>query len=570
MKKIITIKFFLSLILSLAVSFAYAMDYPHMAVNNIGCSSCHYVHGDPPPWLEHVPQDIDDTQYNTLCWTCHNGIEAPYVNTHSSLQTDDSYGTWSVECSVCHNPHRQRQLSEYGDESYLYSGVSTGIQIDQPEQGKSLLIQDGATWTENEYQGLVLVANVNNYYRHTYKILSNTNDTLTVKGQIDLLRIDPDINIFAIIYGKLIRKEIKLDDIHISVGVSTGIPDAYTLVKENAGWTENQFQGLLLVPNSLIRYTYTIVSNTSNTITVDGPMDLRYAEAGDIFQISGIKTGDKAVKFFNSTGTNSFADGDTEYDGICEVCHTETAHFRNDGLGTDQNHTNMGAGIPGGNCMDCHNHENGFRASCDVQSDLDGDGIGDSCDACPLDPDNDADGDGVCGDVDNCPTTANPGQANFDGDGMGDACDDDDDDDGLTDEQEAEIGTNPLNPDTDGDTVGDASDVCPLEDATGFDADGDGCIDTLSGMVEVLDTLVSEGVIEEELQNSLLTKVDNAEKSIDKDSICAAVNKLEALINEVNAQRGKKISDEAADLSIAYTNNLITQLLDQLPSGESC
>lgn len=53
--------------------------------------------------------------------------------------------------------------------------------------------------------------------------------------------------------------------------------------------------------------------------------------------------------------------------------------------------------------------------------------------------------------LDNCPLVANSNQANNDGDGKGDACDPDNDNDGLTDEEEAAVGTDRFNPDTDGD-----------------------------------------------------------------------------------------------------------------------
>jgi len=57
------------------------------------------------------------------------------------------------------------------------------------------------------------------------------------------------------------------------------------------------------------------------------------------------------------------------------------------------------------------------------QLDTDLDGIGDACDAFPNDPDNDIDGDGVSGDIDNCPNVSNANQNDLDSDGTGDACD---------------------------------------------------------------------------------------------------------------------------------------------------
>lgn len=66
-----------------------------------------------------------------------------------------------------------------------------------------------------------------------------------------------------------------------------------------------------------------------------------------------------------------------------------------------------------------------------AQGDDDSDGVGDVCDACPLDADdacglvdaNDFDDDGIGNASDNCPYDANNAQADGDADGHGDACD---------------------------------------------------------------------------------------------------------------------------------------------------
>jgi len=65
-----------------------------------------------------------------------------------------------------------------------------------------------------------------------------------------------------------------------------------------------------------------------------------------------------------------------------------------------------------------------------------------------------------------------------DNDGIIDTIDTDDDDDGLTDEDERDGGTNPLDPDTDGDTMDDGYELIwgfdPTVDDAGGDADSDG------------------------------------------------------------------------------------------------
>jgi hypothetical protein len=124
--------------------------------------------------------------------------------------------------------------------------------------------------------------------------------------------------------------------------------------------------------------------------------------------------------------------------------------------------------------------------------------------------------------------------------------------------------------DSDGDGIDDDVDACPFEDATGFDTDLDGCIDSPAGLVEIVGTLVSEDVIATEMEKSIGSKIDNANKSSDKENTCAAVRKLEALVNQVKAQSGKKVSSEAATFLLEYLNNLITQQLNSLAAGDSC
>lgn len=111
--------------------------------------------------------------------------------------------------------------------------------------------------------------------------------------------------------------------------------------------------------------------------------------------------------------------------------------------------------------------------------DTDGDGIRDGLDVFPnLSTEfGDADGDVVGDNSDNCLSVANTDQADFDGDHQGDACDSDDDNDGLSDEQEASLGSDPYQADTDGDGVKDGSDNCLLTanaDQSNTDGDGQG------------------------------------------------------------------------------------------------
>ncbi len=85
--------------------------------------------------------------------------------------------------------------------------------------------------------------------------------------------------------------------------------------------------------------------------------------------------------------------------------------------------------------------------------DTDNDGVSDANDFFPLDPSE---------------------WSNNDGDNLGDNADPDDDNDGLTDEEEYLLGTDPFNHDTDRDGVEDGLDIFPLDSQEWADSDKDG------------------------------------------------------------------------------------------------
>ena len=188
----------------------------------------------------------------------------------------------------------------------------------------------------------------------------------------------------------------------------------------------------------------------------------------------------------------------------------------------------------------------------------------------------DTDGDGICDDGDdsgtfgdnpciggvteecddNCFDTPNPNQDDFDVDGIGDFCDEctDIDGDGYG------------NPGFPSNTC--PKDECPDEDSIGFDVDGDGCIDSPDGLYSIVETLVGEGTIAIEMKNSLLSKIVNSSRSVSEGKICPAANELKAMINQVNAQRGKKINDESADKVTSYAQSVVDLYIEQLPYME--
>lgn len=125
--------------------------------------------------------------------------------------------------------------------------------------------------------------------------------------------------------------------------------------------------------------------------------------------------------------------------------------------------------------------------------------------------------------------------------------------------------------DSDGDGIPDAQDKCPNVNASGYDADGDGCIDSLDGLAQLIETLLDEAAIDKKLYKKLLKDDEKAVKSFEKDKICKAIKDVEKLKGDViNKQIDKKISNDDAMLIIEYSDNIIQVFLESLPEGEKC
>ena len=126
-----------------------------------------------------------------------------------------------------------------------------------------------------------------------------------------------------------------------------------------------------------------------------------------------------------------------------------------------------------------------YDANAD-QADYDSDNIGDVCDP-------DADGDDVLNVDDMCPMGMNTWVSNSTNDNDGDGCNDsyedlDDDNDGIPDETEIDIGTNPLDADSDADGYQDGEDIFPTDTTEWNDSDGDGFGDNSDACPDVFGT----------------------------------------------------------------------------------
>lgn len=299
---------------------AKTLDAPHNGTGGFTCYDCHS--SDPSSGVPYT---------DALCTFCHSNPMkegyfkgqqgAPAVLTHASDLTSTTYGSWSVKCIDCHwvqgigEAHGQKQLHYFGPDTYLVTGMINSFADDYistttfyysnpaPANGKT-------SWMD-----------FNRWYSKSKNDFQKNPFSGNERGVILIPDINQPLVNFEVVYATA-------DSITVKGSLSSAFPD-------NTVSPGNTFA---IIYGQFIRETI-------------------YDKYG---------TG-KFVKFFDNNGSNSFAfnenlsDYDPAPDGICQVCHTMTKYWRQDGSSAGNGvHANQN----GTNCMDCHAHEIGFGSPC--------------------------------------------------------------------------------------------------------------------------------------------------------------------------------------------------------------
>jgi len=95
--------------------------------------------------------------------------------------------------------------------------------------------------------------------------------------------------------------------------------------------------------------------DASGLAKIDTPNTIHGTPTSDVaFEVRGKSSKNDPVQTMYSFADGD-EDGDGDYDGICEVCHSQTGHHRRDDSGGDHTH-NVGR-----ICTSCHSHINNFN-----------------------------------------------------------------------------------------------------------------------------------------------------------------------------------------------------------------
>lgn len=111
-------------------------------------------------------------------------------------------------------------------------------------------------------------------------------------------------------------------------------------------------------------------------------------------------------------------------------------------------------------------------------------------------------------------------------------------------------------------------DHCPTENATGYDVDQNGCIDNISGLLEMIHQLAGAGMIDPAIVGSLLEEVETAKRLADQELFCLAIQVLDDFQYQINVQTSQSmLTSEAAGSLDGYAESVKQQLQTLVVGG---
>jgi len=324
MKKLFTFLGLLGLAGLIATSAsAYVNDAPHNESNNITCGDCHSY----SLWWQFSPTGANDPGYGdyttAVCDSCHTKTGYPNKKPHSFTSMEEMHdpltGDWTTKCVDCHDPHQQAQLDwlsidpALNTEVFLVTGVVSTVSLNSPQAGQTTVIYNPSPTINNFNWAAAnstdpLATTWENKNKFSDRGLIFVHDTSVLKNSYSILSVD-SANSKIVINGVPDGSTINTDD---SFGLIYG-----QLIKQE-----------IVTPNS----------------------------------------GKRAVQFFDpmtTAGVGGFVDYDnaTTPVGVCQVCHTLTDYWHEDGTVVDSSHftTPPPDHNSGATCTACHDATNGFK-----------------------------------------------------------------------------------------------------------------------------------------------------------------------------------------------------------------
>jgi hypothetical protein len=292
------------------------LDAPHNESHNVRCGSCHSY----SLWWQFSPTKPGTTEYtgrtDAVCNNCHGtGGSEVHKLSHSSLSMGDAHnpalGNWSTKCIDCHNPHMQQQLN------WLSSSATFG----DGSLASGLYLAEGTIDTIIDHgDGTTTITFTNGAAKTPWQDTARWNKKSGTTGR-----------------GLLLSLGYKTGDkTYEIINASDSVPLTNGAGGNGAGSITVQSGG---DPVDALKYTGT------NFGIIYGQL----VKAS----ITTPNSGAKPVKFFDpQDGFVDSASG-AATQAICQVCHTQTTYWRNDGTLAIHN--------DGSVCTSCHTIAAGFK-----------------------------------------------------------------------------------------------------------------------------------------------------------------------------------------------------------------